>query len=173
MANTTQGSKPLSYLPRAIAAIILATLTLAVLYLTPRALQLVIADVSEPELQTILNQFIDPITPLIGAIASALVCATILVRKTKLEGPMLLLLGATLLVYSYTLFQGGSIPIQIPTTTLLQVINEKIPIDIAVNITIDLSTIMLASMLTPLLIIVKGSLLIYTSLRRTRVLPAN
>jgi hypothetical protein len=144
----------------------LATLTLAVLYLAPRAIQIVIADVPEPELQTILNQFIDPITPVIGAVASALVCATIRARKTKMEGPMLILLGATLIAYSFTLFQGGSIPIQIPTANLQQVIHEKIPIDISAGITINLSTIMLTSMLTPLLIIVKGSVLTYTQFKK-------
>ena len=161
MDSPTQGTKPISYVPRAIAAIMLATLTLAVLYLIPRALQLVIAEVQEPELQTILNQFIDPITPIIGAVASALVCATILFRKTRMEGIMLLFLGITLIAYSYTLFQGGSIHIQIPTTTLQQVINEKIPVDIAAKITINFSTIMLTSMLTPLLIICKGLVLTY------------
>jgi hypothetical protein len=144
----------------------LATLTLAVLYLTPRVIQMLIADVQAPELQTILNQLINPITPLIGAVASAFVCATILVRKTKMEGPMLLILGATLIAYSYTLFQGGSISIQIPTTNLQQIINENIPIDIAAKITINLSTIMLASMLTPLLIIVKGSVLTYNRYKK-------
>ena len=162
MANMLEGIKPTRYIKRVIAAIILAALTLVTLYLIPRAIQMIIAQSSDVQLQTLLPQILNPISPTIGVFASALVFASILLRKTKIEGPMLILLGISLIGYSYIFFQGGSINIQIPSSTLQNVINGQIPIDLTANLTIGLTTFMLASMITSILIIFKGAVLTYT-----------
>jgi hypothetical protein len=161
LTNMQEGIKPTRFIKRAIAAIILAALTLATLYLIPRAIQLIIDQSNEPLLQTLLPQILNPVTPTIGVIISALVFATIIFRKTKVEGPMLILLGISLIGYSYILFHGGSISIPIPPTILQNVIGDQIPLDLTANVTIGLTTFMLASMITSFLIILKGTILAY------------
>jgi hypothetical protein len=165
LANLLEGFKPARYIPRAIAAIIVATLTLAILYLIPRAIQSIITENKDPQLLTLLDQVLKPMTPNIGAVASVLVFAAIILRRTKLEGPTLLILGASLITYSYMFFQGGSINIQIPSTAIQQTITEKIPLTLTANLTINLTTIMLASMITSTLIILKGAMLTYLRLK--------
>jgi hypothetical protein len=165
LANPLDGLKPARYIPRAIAAIILAALTLTILYMIPRAIQSIITEGKNPQLLTLLDQILNPLTPTIGAVASVLVFAAMLLRRTRLEGPTLLILGASLIVYSYTFFQGGSINIQIPSTAIQQTINEKIPLTLTANLTINLTTIMLASMITSTLIILKGVMLTYIRLK--------
>ena len=162
MANMLEGINPTRYIKRVIAAIMLAALTLVILYLMPRAIQLIIAQSSDAQLQSLLTQILNPIIPTIGVFTSALVFASILLRKTKLEGPMLILLGISLIGYSYILFQGGSINIQIPSSILQNVINDQIPIDLTANLTISLTTFMLVSMITSTLIIFKGAVLTYS-----------
>jgi hypothetical protein len=165
LANMVEGIKPTRYIKRVLAAIILAALTLGILYLIPRAIQLIISQSNESQLQTLLPQILNPITPTIGVIIAALVFATIIFRKTKVEGPMLVLLGISLIGYSYIFFQGGSISIPIPPTILQNVIGDQIPVDLTANITIGLTTFMLASMITSALIILKGTILTYLRLK--------
>ncbi|MGD0805048.1 MAG: hypothetical protein ABSA11_13360 [Candidatus Bathyarchaeia archaeon] len=152
---------------RAIIAILLSVFSLAALYILPRALiDYTSTEIPNAQLLALINQLLDPRIPTLGILASLLVLATMMLRKTKLEGPFLILLGASLITYSYVLLHGGTIDIQIPVTQIQSALEINIPMSIQANLSLNITTLMLTSMCPPLLIIVKGTLLAVSHLRK-------
>ncbi len=144
---------------RVLIALFLASLSLAALYLAPRALIKYLKVIPDAQLQSLINQLLDPRITTIGLIVSAFVLITVTLRKTKVEGPLLICLGVSLLSFWYILFHGGTIILPIPMTEVQQAMGINVPMNIQANVIVNLTTLMLAAMSTPLLIIVKGVLL--------------
>jgi hypothetical protein len=144
---------------RVLIALFLASLSLAALYLAPRALITYLKVIPDAQLQSLMNQLLDPMIPAIGLIVSAFVLVTVTLRKTKVEGPLLICLGVSLIYFWYTLFHGGTITLPIPMTEVQQAMGINMPMSIQATVTANLTTLMLAAMSTPLLIIAKGALL--------------
>jgi hypothetical protein len=118
----------------------------------------------DAQLQSLMDQLLDPRIPTIGLIVSAFVLVTVTLRKTKAEGPLLICLGTSLLSIWYILFHGGTITLPIPMTEVQQAMGINMPMGIQAIVTINLTTLMLVAMSTPLLIIVKGALLTHARL---------
>jgi len=153
---------------RVIVAILLFALTLAALYILPVVLQnYVITGIPNAQIMAIATQALDPKTPTIGILASLLVLTTVMLRKTKLEGPLLILLGASLITYSIVLLRGGTINIQIPVTEIQGLLEFNTPMNIQAAIHLNLTTLMLASMTAPVLIMIKGAILASSHLRKS------
>lgn len=148
-----------SLLFRVLIALFLASLSLAALYLAPMALINYLKVIPDAQLQSLINQLLDQRLPTIGLIVSALVLFTVTLRKTKIEGPLLICLGASLLSFWYILFHGGTITLPIPVTEFQQAMGVNVPMSIQGNVTVNLTALMLAAVSTPLLIVVKGVLL--------------
>ena len=148
-----------SVAPRLIAAIVLAAFTLVLLYVVPTVIGLVATSISQPKLRAVLSHILVPTLPAAGIIASVLVFTVITLRKTRFEGPMLLLLGTSLIAYLFLLFHGGSLIIDVPNFSSQQFLSGGIPVDVELSMMVNLMTLMLASMITPILILIKGLLL--------------
>ena len=144
---------------RVLIALFLASLSLAALYLAPRALVNYLKVIPDAQLQSLINQLLDPRIPTMGLIVSAFVLVTVTLRKTKIEGPLLICLGASLLSFWYILFHGGTITLPIPVTEVQQAMGINVPMSIEANVAVNSTTLMLAAMSTPILIIAKGVLL--------------
>ena len=147
-------------------ALILSALSLAVLYLAPRALMDYSRGIPNAQLRVLMNQVLDPTTLSLGLLVSALVFVTVTFRKTRLEGPLLIILGASLLSFWYILFHGGTINLQIPATEIQRAQDINMPMSIRANVTANFTTLMLASIFPALLIIAKGALLTAARLRK-------
>jgi hypothetical protein len=149
---------------RAMIALLLSALSLAALYYLPEAiLGYVSTAAPDAQLQGLTNQLLDARIPPLGILISLLVLATVTLRRTRLEGPLLILLGATLITYSYILLHGGTVDVQIPVTEI-QALNT--PINIQTHLTLNIATLMLTSMCPPILIIFKGAILTIRSPRK-------
>jgi hypothetical protein len=144
---------------RVLIALFLASLSLTALYLAPRALVNYLKVIPDAQLQSLMNQLLDQRIPTIGLIVSAFVLVTVTLRKTKVEGPLLICLGASLLSFCYILLHGGTITLPIPMTEVQQAMGINVPMSIHATVTANITTMMLAAMSTSLLIIVKGALL--------------
>ena len=152
---------------RILIALILSSLSLAVLYFVPRVLiDYMSSGIPDAQLQGLINQLLDQRTPTLGILVSILVLATMTLRKTKLEGPLLICLGAFLITYSYILLHGGTVDLQIPVIEIQRSLGINIPISIQAHLSVNITTLMLASMCPPLLIIVKGAILTSSRLRK-------
>jgi len=144
---------------RVLIALFLSALSLTVLYIAPITIMNYLNGIPSTQLQSLMRQLLVPTVVYIGLIVSALVLITVTLRKTRLEGPILIGLGVFLLAYWYIIFHGGTLTISIPVTEIQQALGYNVPVSIAASVTVNLTTLMLASMLTPLIIIVKGALL--------------
>jgi hypothetical protein len=152
---------------RVLIALILFSLSLAVLYFIPSALlDLTSTRIPNAQLLALINQLLDPRIPTIGILSSFLVLATMMLRKTKLEGPLLILLGASLITYSYVLLHGGTIDIQIPVTQIQNALEINIPMTIQASLSLSIVALMLASMCPPIFIIFKGAILTASRFRK-------
>ncbi|MCX6649848.1 MAG: hypothetical protein NTV61_10765 [Candidatus Bathyarchaeota archaeon] len=153
---------------RILTAITLSAVTLAALYYAPQVLINYTKMIPDATTQNIINQLIDPKTPTIGILTAAIVFLTITLRKTRIEGPSLICLGLSLLAYGYTLFHGGNLSLQIPVTEIQQSLGANIPLDIQAQLAINITTLMIASMITPILLLIKGALLTATRTVKTQ-----
>ena len=151
---------------RVLIALFLACLSLATLYLAPRALIDYSRLIPDAKLKGLVNQLLDSRSPILGILVSASVLATVTLRKTKLEGPLLICMGASLLSFWYIFFHGGTITLPLPVTELQQAIGFNAPMSIQANVTANLTTLMLAAMLPSLLLIAKGAILTAARLQR-------
>jgi hypothetical protein len=153
---------------RLLIALILSSLSLLVLYLIPRFL-LDYASTTIPDTQTqsLVNQLLDSRILTLGILVPLIVLFTITLRKSKLEGPLLIGLGATLITYSYLLLQGGVVNLQIPAAAIQNILRINLPIRLQAHLSLDITTLMLVSMLAPLLLVVKGSILTASRFRKT------
>jgi hypothetical protein len=150
---------------RVLIALFLASLSLAALYLAPRALITYLKVIPDAQLQSLMNQMLDQRLPTIGLIVSAIVLLTVTLRKTRIEGPLLICLGASLLSFWYILFHGGTISLPVPVTEIQRAMGVNVPMSIQANVTVNLTALMLAAVSNPLLIVAKGVLLSVSRLR--------
>jgi hypothetical protein len=146
---------------RIIAGSIASAITLILLTVLPS----IVSSVTGPvfiikSVDSIIGQVLNPIVPVLGAIVSLLILTSILLRKSRIEGPLLISLGAATLLYFYVLQSGGITRINI-TPNLLE-ISKITEISIKVNASISLNsvTLLILVAITSVLIVVKGIILI-------------
>ncbi len=154
---------------RVLIALFLAFLSLAALYLVPRALIDYSRLIPDAKLKGLVNQLLDSRSSILGILVSVSVLATVTLRKTKGEGPLLICMGVSLLSFWYISFHGGAITLPLPVTELQQAIGFNAPMSIQANVTTNLTTLMLAAMLPSLFIIVKGVILTAARLQRREI----
>lgn len=154
---------------RILAALILFSLSCTVLFLAPRVAMDFSKGIENLQIQEMVNQLLDPVTPSIGLVVSVNVLLLVIIRRTKLEGPALICLGVGLFAYGYTLFHGGVILLQVPVTGLQQALGFNVPMSIQATITLGTATLMLASICPSILIIFKGVLLTVMRFRKTPI----
>jgi hypothetical protein len=153
---------------RLLLALTLSVVTFAALYYAPQLLNNYAKTIPEPAIQNLINQLISPLTPYLGILTTILVFLTITLRKTRIEGPSLIFLGLSLLVYWNVLFCSGNINIQIPVTEIPWTMGINVPLNITAQLTINTITFMLALIITPMLLIIKGALLTATRTLKTQ-----
>ena len=100
--------------------------------------------------ESVVNSLVSPNLPMIGLAAAAMVFVGVLLRGSRVYGPILVVTGAVFLAYVYVAFQGGTISLDIPQGQQLS---------LAGSVSIGLSGLMFLFMLAPLLTIVKGVVL--------------
>lgn len=152
---------------RVLIALFLASLSLAALYLLPSAAISYIKLIQDVQLQSLLYQLFDARIMPIGILVSLLVFVTVTLRTTKAEGPLLILLGVSLLTYCFIFLHGGTIALPVPEAVIQKLIGQNLPITVQATITANIATLFLGAICPALLIIVKGALLIATRLRKT------
>ena len=152
---------------RLIIALLLAAFSLTALYFVPRILiDYASSAITEAQLMSLINQLFDSRALTLGILTSVIVLLTITLRKTKLEGPLLICLGALLITYSYILLQGGTMNLQIPATEIQESLGINIPMSVQAHLSLNISTLMLVSLCPPILIIIKGAILTFSRLRK-------
>jgi hypothetical protein len=152
---------------RILIALLLSSFSLVALYFVPRVLiDYLSSGIPDAQLLGLLNQLLDQRAPTLGILVSILVLVTVTLRKTKLEGPLLICLGASLITYSYILLHGGTVNLQIPAAEIQRSLGINIPMSIQAHLSVNITTLMLASVCPPLLIIVKGAILTSSRLRK-------
>jgi hypothetical protein len=154
-------------------ALILSVITLAALYYPPQLLISYVKTIPDITTQTLINQLLNPIIPTLGILTATLVFSTIILRKTRIEGPSLILLGLTLLVYSYFIFHGGNINLKIPVIEIQRTLGQNIPINVQAELTVHTTTLMIASMISSLILLIKGTMLTTTRTMKTQCARAN
>ncbi len=152
---------------RVLIALFLTTLSAAALYLLPLTAFSYLPLIRDAQLQSILTQLLDERILTTGIIVSFIVFVTVTLRLTKAEGPLLILLGASLIAYWYILLHGGTIALSVPEAAIRELIDQNLPIDIQVKITVNFAALFLAAISPALLIILKGTLLTVDRLRKT------
>ncbi len=103
------------------------------------------------------SSLINPILPTIGLLIVALIFLASLLRGTKIYGILLMILGLTLASYVFVAFQGGTVSVTVPRGVIQNV---------AANVTVQLTSLMLLLMIPSLLTIVKGGVLFIRRDRR-------
>lgn len=140
-------------------AVLLSAFSLSVLYLVPGLLMDLLSTIEVGPFRSILTQLIEPGFPSVGIVVSVLVFSVMMLRRTKLEGPLLIGLGVALFAYWYIAFSGGTMVLSIPETSVENLMSSGIPVEIEAHATINLTSIMLSLMITPILVTGKGILL--------------
>ena len=151
---------------RVVIALLLSVLSLSALYIAPRALMDYMRSIPDAQLQSLMNQLLNPTVLSLGLLVSALVFIMVTLRKTRLEGPLLICLGAALLSFWYLFLHGGTITVPIPVAEAQQAMGFNVPMSIQADVTADVATLMLAAMCPAILIISKGALLTAARLRK-------
>lgn len=151
---------------RVLIALFLTSLSFAALYLLPRAALNYIKLIQDAQLQSLLTQLLDARILTIGILVSLLVLVTYTLRTTKAEGPLLILLGASLIAYWLILLHGGTITLPVPEVAIKELIGQQAPYAAQVNITAKITTLFLAAICPALLIIIKGALLTAARLKK-------
>lgn len=139
---------------RVVLAVVIGGLAFVLFYYVPSHLLDLIDRFLPPGSQSvvsgIVSNLISPTLPTIGLALSAFVFLGIILRGTKVYGPILVLNGLSFLAYIYTALHGGTVGLTLPSD-LLQGVSG--------GVTVDLSTLMLIMLLPSLLTIVKGAVL--------------
>lgn len=108
-------------------------------------------------LGTAMSSFVSPTLPLIGLVIAVLIFFDQIFKQTRIEGAFLMMMGSLFAWYTYTIFQGGTMDLNIPAG-LVQ--------NISGSITLHATLIMWLFILPELLTIVKGALMLYASNKR-------
>jgi hypothetical protein len=146
---------------RVVLAAVFGGVAAALLYYVPASLggvaEQLAGGANASAVQSIVGALVSPSLPLIGLAAAALVFVGVLLRGTRGYGPVLVVLGAVLVAYVYTAFQGGTINISIP---------QGVQYGASGTVSISLAALMYLAMVGPLLTVVKGVVL--TAARQSR-----
>ncbi|MDE1858606.1 MAG: hypothetical protein KGI26_06050 [Thaumarchaeota archaeon] len=136
---------------RAVLAAVFGGLAFIVFYLVPAALGGLISQSAGSAGGTyaasVAGALVSPALPIVGLGVAALVFLGVLLRGTKVYGPILVVLGVVLLVYVYTAFQGGTVNLAIPKGAQYSATG---------SVAIDLAPLMYLLMLAPALTLLKG-----------------
>jgi drug/metabolite transporter (DMT)-like permease len=108
-------------------------------------------------LTTAMSSFVSPTLPFIGLVIAVLIFFDQIFKQTRIEGAFLMIMGALFAWYTYAIFEGGTMNLNIPKG-LIQ--------NISGNITIHATLIMWLFILPSLLTVVKGALMLYSSNKR-------
>ena len=119
-------------------------------------------------LSNAMSSYVSPTLPLIGLVIVALIFLDQIFKGTRIEGAFLITLGGIFAWYTYTIFQGGTMNLNIPSG-LIQ--------NISGNITLHATLLMWLFILPSLLSIVKGALMLSNANKRkpqvlTQPIPA-
>jgi hypothetical protein len=112
----------------------------------------------------VLHSLISPTAPTLGLFIVILVFTGALLRGSSAYGLLLVLNGLAFVLYVYSLFQGGVIRIQATG-------NAFGSSNASVSLSLDLTLIMLAFMIPPALTVVKGVILMRSSVKEEVGLP--
>lgn len=136
---------------RLVTAILLGAVILLILSYIPANLPALLSPhiplKMRPAVNALLSALIDPALPSIGLIITLLISLSILLRGSKVYGPLQIMLGLSFTAYIYLLFQGGLIDITIP---------EGIIPTLYGTVRLQLSTLMVLFILPGLLTALKG-----------------
>ncbi|HZW55543.1 MAG TPA: hypothetical protein VFF30_04575 [Nitrososphaerales archaeon] len=105
----------------------------------------------------ILAGFVSPFLLIIGLLIAVFSFLSILLKGTKIYGVVVMMTGALFAIYTYLVFQGGSISVNIPQSSLIQ--------NVSGSIQVQLSLLMLLFILPSLLTVVKGGLILASANR--------
>ena len=108
-------------------------------------------------LSTAMSSFVSPTLPLIGLLMAVLIFFDQIFKQTRIEGAFLMIMGGLFAWYTYAIFEGGTLNLNIPSG-LVQ--------NISGNFTVHAALLMWLFILPSLLTIVKGALMLYNSNRR-------
>ena len=102
-------------------------------------------------LSNAISSFVSPTLPLIGLVIVTLIFLHQIFKGTRIEGAFLIMMGSIFAWYTYVVFQGGTMNLNIPTG-LIQ--------NISGNITLHATLLMWLFILPSLLSILKGTLML-------------
>lgn len=105
-----------------------------------------------------MHKFVTPTLPIIGLVIAFLIFFDQIFKRTRIEGGFLIIMSSLFAWYTYSIFQGGTMHITIPSGVIQNVTGD---------ITLSASLIMWLLMLPSLLSIVKGVLMLVYSNRNT------
>ena len=109
---------------------------------------------------SVIWQVLNPIIMVIGVIVSILVLSSLILRKSRLEGPTLIGLGAATFLYFFLLVGGGMTRINIAPQSLDLSQITSLPIKVNASISVNSVTLLILLSIISLTLIVKGILLI-------------
>ena len=101
---------------------------------------------------SVLSSLISPLLLAVGLLLAVSSFLSILLKGTKVHGAIVMMAGALYATYTYLVFQGGSIRVDIPSGSLIQ--------NVSGSIEVQLGLLMLLFILPSLLTIVKGGLIL-------------
>jgi hypothetical protein len=158
-----------SLIIRLFVGLVLAIILAVFLYGGPSIVDsFVISSDSTNVLKTILPQVLNPQLAVLGLLTSIMILPVIMLRKTKAEGYTLIAFGGLLLFYLLMLFSMGNIGIRFTEASFYLPYEISPPFSLDVKINVNLLLLTLFYLITPALIIMKGSILIYENYKDQR-----
>ncbi len=116
-----------------------------------------------PGASGVVSSLINPSLPLIGLAAALFVFLGVLLRGTRIYGPIVIVTGLVFAAYVYTAFQGGTISLTLP---------PGLQGNASGTIAINASTLMYLFLLGPVLTILKGVVLTVMKAEEPQLFPA-
>ena len=146
---------------RVILAVILAGIDFFIFYvlISPKdtfILHYLPANISST-LSNTMSSFVSPTLPLIGLVIVSLIFLDQIFKGTRIEGAFMIIMGSIFAWYTYTVFQGGTMNLNIPSGLIH---------NISGNIILHATLLMWLFILPSLLSILKGALMLSNANRR-------
>ncbi|MEM2613589.1 MAG: hypothetical protein QXO15_05090 [Nitrososphaerota archaeon] len=109
-------------------------------------------------LASLARQFIDPIVPIIGLMLTIAIPIGIVLSKTKVHGPLIIITNVLFACYIYTLLRGGFISLSLPS---------GLPLGLTGQVILEVPFIIRILTIPIILNILKGILVTVKSLTNT------
>lgn len=142
---------------RVVLGIVFGGLALGLLYYIPANLGSMLSSYLPASTKAVatgvVSSLLSPSLPLIGLVAATLVFLGVLLRGTRVYGVILLANGLVFVAYVYTLFQGGTITLSLPS---------GLPSSLSGSLSLNVGSLMLIFLIAPILTVVKGIVLTVT-----------